>query len=392
MQNQRTRSGIRVTALALLAVVGIAGVTVASASDDPHAAPSHAAPSHAAPSHAAPSHAAPGHSAPTQTPAAKPQPKAKPAPKQLAPSSHGSSGHGGSASASDDAHDSSSAEPAKSAKPASERAEDAPARSSAASSASSEPTGPLTADQALALLTEGNQRWVADKERNPNATPQRREQTAGGQNPFATVLTCADSRVPVERVFDRGVGDVFVIRVAGNVAGQSETGTIEYGVEHLKTPVLVVMGHTKCGAVAAAASGASLHGALGGLVDHIKPAVDRARSQNPGATPEQIAAAAVRENVWQTIYDLYSSSPELRSFASNGSVKVVGAVYDIHSGQVEWIGEHPWQREIISALNSSNTSADTAVASSSSTKAPMKPAADDHGHEAHADADTHDEH
>ena len=123
-----------------------------------------------------------------------------------------------------------------------------------------------TADEALALLTQGNQRWVDGTTTNPSTDAERREALAeNGQHPFVTILTCADSRIPVERVFDRGVGELFVVRVAGNVAGSSETGTIEYGVGHLKTRLLVVMGHTKCGAVAAACSGAELHG-------HVVPA------------------------------------------------------------------------------------------------------------------------
>lgn len=225
---------------------------------------------------------------------------------------------------------------------------------------SPEPTtnsGPINADQAMALLAEGNARWFADKERNPNTSPERRTQAANGQTPFVSVLTCADSRIPIERVFDRGVGDVFVVRVAGNVAGESETGTLEYGVGHLKTPLLVVMGHTKCGAVAAAASGKQLHGALGGLVRHILPAVERAKQQKPDASQEEITSLAIRENVWQTIYNLYSKSTELREKAVAGDVRVVGALYDIATGKVEWIGEHPWQREIISALDAANPAA-----------------------------------
>jgi carbonic anhydrase len=356
-----SKIGIRFATLAILAVVGIAGVTVASAKDD-HA----------------PAHGGSGGHAPASNAAPKATPKAKPAPKQLAPSKD--DGH---ADAKGDAHaDPHDAEPASKPAPAKvEHEDEVPARAPSASSVSAEPTGPLTADQALALLTEGNQRWVADKERNPNATPQRREQTASGQTPFVTVLSCADSRLPIERIFDRGVGDVFVIRVAGNVAGQSETGTIEYGVEHLKTPVLVVMGHTKCGAVAAAASGARLHGALGGLVDHIRPAVDRARNLNPDATPDELVATAIRENVWQTIYDLYASSPELRTRAGNSTLKVVGAVYDIATGEVEWIGEHPWQREIIAALNARPS--DSAVAASNDVPNGAHADAADDGHEGH---------
>jgi carbonic anhydrase len=355
MQTQRFTSRVRVTALALLTVVGIAGATVASAGDD-HASPGHSA------GHGTESKAAP-----------KAAPKSKPAPKQLVPAANPAPDHA-------DAPERATAPTLP-----------APTSSSAASSASPEPTGPVTADQALALLNEGNQRWVADKERNPNATPSRREQTASGQNPFVTVLTCADSRLPVERIFDRGVGDVFVVRVAGNVAGQSETGTIEYGLEHLHTPVLVVMGHTKCGAVAAAASGAKIHGALGGLVDHIRPAVDRARSLNPNATPDEVTAAAVRENVWQTIYDLYSTSSEVRSLVSNSSVKVVGAIYDISTGQVEWIGEHPWQREIIAALDARPS--DTAFASHAPHAKPAPAAPINTPNDAHADAsDSHEGH
>ncbi len=211
---------------------------------------------------------------------------------------------------------------------------------------------PMTADAALKLLQEGNQRWVSDKDENPNTDPSRRAMLAEkGQKPFVTILTCADSRLPVERIFDRGVGEVFVVRVAGNVAGTSETGTIEYAVEHIKTPLLVVMGHTKCGAVAAAVSGAPLPGALGELVSYITPAVDRAKRNNPETDDKMIAPLAVKENVWQSITDLLKRSPEIRGAASKGEIRVVGAVCDIATGKVEWMGEHPWQSELIEAFN-----------------------------------------
>jgi carbonic anhydrase len=209
----------------------------------------------------------------------------------------------------------------------------------------------VDADRALELLKEGNERWVGGTPQNPNSDSSRREQTADkGQKPFVTVLTCADSRIPVERVFDRGVGEVFAIRVAGNVAGASEAGTIEYGLGHLHTPLLVVMGHTKCGAVAAAASGAQVHGKVAELVGNITPAVDRAKRNNPDADSAELTAMAVKENVWQSIFDLYKSSQEIRALAKNGTVRVVGAIYDISTGKVEWLGEHPWQAEIIDAM------------------------------------------
>ncbi len=221
---------------------------------------------------------------------------------------------------------------------------------------------PKTADAALALLREGNLRWVSDKEENPAIGPSRRSRLAEkGQTPFAAILTCADSRLPVERLFDRGVGELFVVRVAGNVAGTSETGTMEYGIEHLHIPLLVVMGHTKCGAVAAAASGADVHGALGELVSNISPAVERAKRNNPDAEAGQMTALAIKENVWQSITDLLRHSSEVRNAAAKGSVRIVGAVCDISTGKVEWMGEHPWQSELIEAFG--NRSRNTAPAS-----------------------------
>ncbi len=219
------------------------------------------------------------------------------------------------------------------------------------------PDGPVSADTALTLLREGNQRWVQAAAVNPNIEAARRASLASkGQKPFATIITCADSRVPVERLFDRGVGDLFVIRVAGNVAGIAEAGTIEYGLEHLATPVLVVMGHSKCGAVAAAATNAEVHGAVAALVESIAPAVDRAQRRNPQADAATLIAAAVEENVWQTIFDLFRLSPASREMAASGRVRIIGAVYDIATGEVRWLGEHPWQAELIAALNSRSVS------------------------------------
>jgi len=216
-----------------------------------------------------------------------------------------------------------------------------------------------TADEVIALLQEGNARWAANKPENPSGDLDRRAALArDGQKPLVTIVTCSDSRLPVERIFDRGVGDLFVVRVAGNVAGDSETGTVEYGVGHLHTRVLLVMGHTKCGAVAAAASGAQVHGKVAGILKEIAPAVDRAKKNFPSAEGDALVNAAVRENVWQTIFDLFRGSSELRLAASSGELKVIGAVCDISTGKVEWMGEHPWQAELFAALqNNANQEA-----------------------------------
>lgn len=219
--------------------------------------------------------------------------------------------------------------------------------------APSEPT--RTADEALALLVEGNARWINDRAESPNTDAQRRKTTAEkGQKPFVTVLTCADSRVPVEQLFDRGVGEVFAVRVAGSVVGDHEIGTIEYGVGHLHTPLVVVMGHSKCGAVAATVSDADVHGRIRGLVECIRPSVERARKLNPTLSGDELVSAAVRENVWQSVFELLKSSDEIRESVLRSEVRVVGAVYDIASGRVEVLGEHPWQSQLMGALGSAN--------------------------------------
>jgi carbonic anhydrase len=271
------------------------------------------------------------------------------------------------AHASDHSRESTGAKPI--AQPAADDAHDAHAehrpamKKPAARKVEPEPAGPATAESALKMLTEGNARWVAGQTTAPNTDTARRSALAeNGQKPFVTVLTCADSRLPVERVFDRGIGDVFVVRVAGNVAGGSETGTIEYGVEHLKTPLLVVMGHTRCGAVAAAASGAQLHGRLGELVAEIAPAVERAKRSNPGADEKTLTDLAIRENVWQQIFTLIKHSGEVRSALGKGDLKVVGAVCDIATGKVEFLGEHPWQNELVDAMNAREQKRQTAEA------------------------------
>ena len=216
--------------------------------------------------------------------------------------------------------------------------------------------GGLSPEQALAALQEGNMRWMSGTPSNPATGMLRRQTTASeGQHPFVTVLTCADSRVPVERVFDRGVGEVFVVRVAGNIADRALTGTVEYGVGYLGTKLLVVMGHAKCHAVKATvestqAGGAGVGPNFAEIVETIRPAVDRAKRLNPEASGDALVEAAVRENVWQTVFDLYKGSPALAGAAQRGELKVIGAVLDVSTGKVEWLGEHPWQDALVAAL------------------------------------------
>jgi carbonic anhydrase len=218
----------------------------------------------------------------------------------------------------------------------------------------------------LTLLKEGNIRYAEGKSFHPNIESARRaELAAAGQEPMATILACSDSRDPVELIFDRGVGDLFVVRVAGNVAGLSELATMEYGVTHLGTPVLIVMGHTKCGAVTAAVKGAELHGHLPSLISLIKPAADKARVS---ATEEDLVPRAIELNVWQQVENIFARSALIREFAAAGKVTIVGAVYDIAAGKVQWLGQHPEIDRLIAEAKAS-----VATTTSSHEPAPAHP-------------------
>ena len=221
---------------------------------------------------------------------------------------------------------------------------------------SSEAAEAPTPDQALEQLQAGNGRYQGGLLSHPRQDQERRSATvAKGQHPIASVLACADSRSPVETIFDQGIGDVFVIRVAGNVAGTDETGTAEYGVGHLHTPLLVVLGHSRCGAVTAVVERAEVHGAVAELVSHIAPAAEKAHLDRPSLTGEALIAETVRANVWQTIADLLSRSAELREHVRDGKLQVVGAVYDLETGAVSWMGPHPRQAQLLSAAGSESS-------------------------------------
>lgn len=205
-------------------------------------------------------------------------------------------------------------------------------------------------DHVLALLKAGNDRFNEGKSTHPNLTLVRREDTAAnGQHPLATFLSCSDSRVPVEAIFDQGVGDVFIVRVAGNVAGPDEIGSLEYGVEHLGTPLLVVMGHSKCGAVTAAATHAEVGGSIPKILEHIMPAVESALKAHPGFEAKALIPEAITANVWQAIAEMLEKSEILREFVKGGKLKIVGAIYDIQTGQVRWLGPHPKEKELLGA-------------------------------------------
>lgn len=194
---------------------------------------------------------------------------------------------------------------------------------------SQQPANPATADQALARLMEGNGRYAQHKEQHPDETQARRKELETTQRPFAVILSCSDSRVPPELIFDQGLGDLFVIRVAGNIAESDELGSIEYAVEHLGTKLVVVLGHEKCGAVTAAVAGGDAPGHLKSLVSAIQPAIAQARNL-PGDKVHNCVVANARLVARQ----IRESEPVLKEKIEREGVKVVAAEYALDSGVV----------------------------------------------------------
>jgi carbonic anhydrase len=208
----------------------------------------------------------------------------------------------------------------------------------------------IATDDAVKLLKDGNLRFQESKMQHPHEGKERLALTAGqGQHPLATILTCSDSRVPPELIFDQGIGDIFVVRVAGNVAAGDEIGSMEYAVDHLNTPVVVVLGHSQCGAVTAVVNNEKVPPNIAALVAPIKPAVEKAREENPGAVKEVILNAAIKDNVWQAVTDIFQKSPIIRGKVKDGKTQVLGAVYEIDTGRVQWLGPIPGQDQLVGA-------------------------------------------
>lgn len=204
----------------------------------------------------------------------------------------------------------------------------------------------MTSQEALERLKQGNNRFIDGILQRPNLDAEWRRKTAvEGQNPFACVLTCSDSRVPVEHVFDTGVGDLFEIQVAGNVCGVIETGSIEFAVWELETPVIVVLGHTKCGGVTASVKGITVTGPLKTLVDRIQPSTLTAMAMHPDYDEPMLIDETTRLNVFRSMEDMMLGSAVIRKALREGKTQLHGAIYDIETGVVEWLGQHDRQAE-----------------------------------------------
>jgi carbonic anhydrase len=194
----------------------------------------------------------------------------------------------------------------------------------------------LSPDAALTRLLEGNQRYTRHKERHPDQSFARRKELVEGQHPFAVIVGCADSRVPPELLFDQGLGDVFVIRVAGNILDDAILGSIEYAVQHLGTKLIVVLGHEKCGAVLAAIEGGDAAGHLKALTVAIQPSVS-ATANDPG---DKIHNCVV-ENARRVARQLRQSEPVVKEAVEQNELKIVAADFALDTGRVTLLDGHP---------------------------------------------------
>lgn len=197
----------------------------------------------------------------------------------------------------------------------------------------------ISPKMAIELLKEGNQRFVASNMANRDLLNQVND-TASGQYPFATILSCIDSRVSAELIFDQGVGDIFSARVAGNIVNEDLLGSIEFACKLAGTKVLVILGHTACGAVKGACDDAKL-GNLTILLDKIKPAVNAVSEPSDASLRNSKNIDFVNEvavkNVQMTIENTRNMSPVLKEMEDNGEIKIVGAMYDIKNGKVTFL-------------------------------------------------------
>ena len=199
-------------------------------------------------------------------------------------------------------------------------------------------TGPgLTADEALKSLLDGNQRYRANQMTiRDTSTPSIREALATGQKPFAIILSCSDSRVPPEIIFDKGLGEIFVVRVAGNIPDPIVLGSIEYAAEHFNCPLIMVLGHKRCGAVMAAVeSQGHPHGNIGAIIKTITPAVIQARKDARGAAESDLVESAIDNNIKLVAKSLITQSHGIRSLVDAGRLKIVKAKYDLDDGTVK---------------------------------------------------------
>ena len=200
----------------------------------------------------------------------------------------------------------------------------------------------MNADKALQKLIEGNKRYIEGTADGAELTiTTRRQQITDGQNPFAAILGCSDSRVPAELVFNRGLGDLFVIRVAGNIVAPSQIGSVEFACQHFGTQLVVVLGHSHCGAINATVDALmgdpdNLSPNVASIVDRVTPAVLPIVKRNSYKDKDDLVHQAMRANIEQSVNGLQMRSRILRSMVDRGQIKIIGAEYSIETGMVDF--------------------------------------------------------
>ena len=199
----------------------------------------------------------------------------------------------------------------------------------------------ISAEEALTRLQDGNRRFIAGLEgEGKHSNHVRRKLIAGTQSPFAIILGCSDSRVPAEILFDQGIGDLFVIRVAGNIAAPSQIGSVEYAASNFATPLVVVLGHTQCGAILTTLEylrepTAHEHSVSSrSIVEHIRPAVEKLIDEE---SPDSVWQAAVRANVNASVDQLRTGSRVVEQLIDAEKLRIVGAEYSLQTGAVEFL-------------------------------------------------------
>lgn len=193
----------------------------------------------------------------------------------------------------------------------------------------------VSADSATTKLKEGNERFIKGKTLHPNQDFKRIKEVASAQKPFAIIVGCSDSRVPSEIIFDQGIGDLFIVRTAGQVSSYASWGSIEFGNAVLGAKLIVVLGHTSCGAVSAACKIPDVPGHIVTLINAIKPAAELAKK-----ITGDVVENAVKINVAMEVKQLQSLEPVLTKAIKNGSLKIVGAVYNLSTGQVDFLPDN----------------------------------------------------
>jgi carbonic anhydrase len=196
------------------------------------------------------------------------------------------------------------------------------------------PACAMTRDQALVELRSGNARYVAGQPHPWTANAEKREQIAKAGQPLACVITCSDAWVPPEILFDQSLGDIYVVRLAGNVVTPEAVGSVEYAVNHLKVPVVVVLGHTGCGMIADALTDGPVSPPVASVLARIKPSVESARQK--GLAGDDVAASVVNDNARRGVLALLDNSRLIEDAVNSGNTTLLSAVYDGQTGRVNW--------------------------------------------------------